>query len=105
MAFVSFRYEVSKVYFSLLVLHESGIIDGLIYVLHSQDSKMQEDGSTSYKSDQQFADHIQGESQAVSAFSKTKTLRQQREFLPIYAAREQVRASLNFSYYPLKSIV
>ena len=49
-----------------------------------------DDGSTNYKSDQQFADHIQGESQAVSSFAKSKTLKQQRQFLPIYAVREKV---------------
>ena len=55
-----------------------------------QDPKLAEDGSTSYKSDQQFADHIKDESQAVSTFAKNKTLKQQREFLPIYASRQKV---------------
>ncbi len=60
-----------------------------------------EDGSTNYKSDQQFADHIKGDSQAVSAFAKSKTLRQQRQFLPIYAIREKVSVDLQIHVYTL----
>ena len=55
-----------------------------------QDRNISEDGSSNYKSDQQFADHIKGDSQAVSSFAKSKTLKQQREFLPIYAVRQKV---------------
>lgn len=51
---------------------------------------MTEDGSTDYKSDQQFAQHIQKSSEAVSAFAKSRTLKQQRQFLPIFAVRDQV---------------
>ena len=51
---------------------------------------MDDDGTTDYKSDQQFAQHIQESSEAVSAFAKGRTLKQQREFLPIFAVREQV---------------
>lgn len=49
-----------------------------------------EDGGGNYKSSQQFADHLKGRSQAVSAFAKSKTLKEQREFLPIFAIRQQV---------------
>ena len=55
-----------------------------------QDPKLAEDGSTNYKSDQQFSDHIRDESEAVSNFAKTKTIKQQREFLPIYATRQEL---------------
>ena len=57
--------------------------------MFDQDSKLQEDGSANYKSDQQFSDHIK-DNQAVSVFAKTKTIKQQREFLPIFAVRERV---------------
>ena len=59
-----------------------------------QDAGMKEDGSTDYRSEQQFADHIQAKSEASSSFARSKTIRQQREFLPIFAVREQVRLSL-----------
>ena len=55
---------------------------------------MSEDGSTNYKSDQQFAEHMKGQSEAVSSFAKSKTLKQQREFLPIYAVRQKVSVSV-----------
>lgn len=46
-------------------------------------------------------DHIQGESQAVSSFAKSKTLKQQREFLPIYAVREKVGIPLYLNVCPV----
>ena len=65
-----------------------------------EDPKFSEDGSANYKSGQQFAEHIQGESQAVSSFAKSKTIKQQREFLPIYAVRQQVRKEDNVIMLP-----
>ena len=55
-----------------------------------KDNTQKEDGSTNYKSGQQFSDHIQSKSQAVSSFAKNKSIRQQREFLPIFAVRDKV---------------
>ena len=57
---------------------------------HTQDVKMAEDGSTNYRSDQQFSDHIKEDSEASSNFARSKSLKQQREFLPIYATRMQL---------------
>ena len=54
------------------------------------DKAGEEEGGGSYKSSQQFADHMKGSSQAVSAFAKSKTLKEQRQFLPIFAIRQQV---------------
>ena len=61
----------------------------LLYVSQG-DKAAVEDGGGNYKSSQQFADHLKGSSQAVSAFAKSKTLKEQREFLPIFAIRQQV---------------
>lgn len=55
-----------------------------------KDIESKEDGSTDYKSGQKFADHIKGDSEAVSSFAKNRTMKQQREFLPIFAVREQL---------------
>lgn len=55
-----------------------------------QDPKLAEDGSSNYRSGQQFSEHIQEESEAVSNFAKSKSLKQQREFLPIYATRRDL---------------
>lgn len=49
-----------------------------------------EAGEGNYKSSQQFAAHMKGGSQAVSSFAKYKTLKEQRQFLPIFATRQQV---------------
>ena len=48
------------------------------------------EGGENYKSSQQFASHMKRGSQAVSNFAKSKTLKEQRQFLPIFAIRHQV---------------
>eukprot|EP00054_Salpingoeca_dolichothecata_P014406 m.81349 g.81349 ORF g.81349 m.81349 type:complete len:876 (+) comp20973_c1_seq2:1441-4068(+) len=45
---------------------------------------------TNYKADSQFASHIQGKSNASSHFAQTKTIRQQRQYLPIFAVRQEL---------------
>ena len=52
------------------------------------------EGGEDYKSSQQFASHMKKGSQAVSTFAKTKTLKEQRQFLPIFAIRQQVRLTV-----------
>ena len=47
-----------------------------------------EDGE--YKKGQQFSEHMKGETQASSEFAKHKTIREQREYLPIFAARTEL---------------
>ena len=49
-----------------------------------------DDASKNYKSGQQFAEHMKESSKAVSSFAKSKTVKQQREYLPIYAVRQDV---------------
>jgi pre-mRNA-splicing factor ATP-dependent RNA helicase DHX38/PRP16 len=49
-----------------------------------------EDGEVDFKEGAQFAKHMSGKSAAVSEFAKTKTITQQREFLPVYAVREDL---------------
>ena len=58
-----------------------------------------QDDPSNYRSSQQFADHMKGSSQAVSAFAKSKTLKEQRQFLPIYAARQEVCTVLYMYLY------
>ena len=43
-----------------------------------------------YKKSAQFADHMGEKSEAASDFSKANTIKQQREFLPVYAVKEEV---------------
>ena len=48
------------------------------------------DEQESHKKSQQFSDHMSDKSQAVSTFATTKTIDQQRQFLPIYACRNEL---------------
>ena len=43
-----------------------------------------------FKEDQKFADLLQEKTEAVSEFAQEKTLQQQRQYLPIFAARNEV---------------
>lgn len=48
------------------------------------------DGDVEYKSSSQFASHLQIKSEAVSDFAKSKSIKQQREFLPVYQCRSDL---------------
>ena len=48
-----------------------------------------DDDSTDYKTDRKFADHMK-DTNAVSNFSKTKSMAEQRRFLPAFAVRNEV---------------
>uniref|UniRef100_A0A3B3B5P0 RNA helicase n=1 Tax=Oryzias melastigma TaxID=30732 RepID=A0A3B3B5P0_ORYME len=49
-----------------------------------------EDGKVDYKADQKFADHMKEKSEASSDFAKKKSLVEQRQYLPIFAVRQQL---------------
>ena len=40
--------------------------------------------------DSQFAQHMQKKSEAVSTFARSKSMREQREFLPVFSVREEL---------------
>ncbi|KAG8963054.1 DEAH-box RNA helicase prp16 [Tulasnella sp. 419] len=48
-----------------------------------------EDDPANYKGDSKFASHLKTQ-QATSAFAKSKTLKEQREYLPAFACREEL---------------
>ena len=49
------------------------------------------DDNTDFKADQRFADHMKvDQDTGKSDFSRTKTMKQQREYLPVYAVRQQL---------------
>uniref|UniRef100_A0A1I7XAR3 RNA helicase n=1 Tax=Heterorhabditis bacteriophora TaxID=37862 RepID=A0A1I7XAR3_HETBA len=50
-----------------------------------------EEDNTNYKESHQFASHM-GESEAVSDFAMEKTIKQQREYLPVFACRQKMMA-------------
>ncbi|XP_028979712.1 pre-mRNA-splicing factor ATP-dependent RNA helicase PRP16 isoform X2 [Esox lucius] len=49
-----------------------------------------EDGKVDYRTEQKFADHMKDKSEASSEFAKKKTLLEQRQYLPIFAVRQQL---------------
>lgn len=51
-----------------------------------------------YKKNQKFADHMNSSSEATSDFATKKTLAQQRQFLPIFAVRQEVIDSGKVDY-------
>lgn len=55
-----------------------------------QDSAVNEDGDVDFKKDKKFADLLSDKTEAVSDFAKKRTMLQQRQYLPIFAVRDQV---------------
>ncbi|XP_056134192.1 pre-mRNA-splicing factor ATP-dependent RNA helicase PRP16 isoform X2 [Lampris incognitus] len=49
-----------------------------------------EDGKVDYRAEQKFADHMKDKSEASSEFAKKKTILEQRQYLPIFAVRQQL---------------
>ncbi|XP_060728432.1 pre-mRNA-splicing factor ATP-dependent RNA helicase PRP16 isoform X2 [Tachysurus vachellii] len=49
-----------------------------------------EDGAVDYKTEQKFAEHMKEKNEASSDFAKKKTLLEQRQYLPIFAVRQQL---------------
>lgn len=52
-------------------------------------AKVGEDGEIDFKEDAKFAQHLKKD-EAVSDFAKTKTLAQQRQYLPIFSIRDEL---------------
>lgn len=48
------------------------------------------------RAEQKFADHMRERSEASSEFSKKKTLREQRQFLPIFAVRQELLTVIRY---------
>lgn len=49
-----------------------------------------DDDNVDYKKSQQFADLMSDKTEAVSEFAKRNTMKEQRQFLPVYAVREEL---------------
>ncbi|XP_028811972.1 pre-mRNA-splicing factor ATP-dependent RNA helicase PRP16 [Denticeps clupeoides] len=49
-----------------------------------------EDGKVDYRTEQKFAEHMKEKSEASSEFAKKKSLLEQRQYLPIFAVRQQL---------------
>ncbi|XP_060796794.1 pre-mRNA-splicing factor ATP-dependent RNA helicase PRP16 isoform X1 [Neoarius graeffei] len=68
-----------------------GDIMGIKKEEDSSDTKpVGEDGTVDYKAEQKFAEHMKEKTEASSEFAKRKTLLEQRQYLPIFAVRQQL---------------
>ncbi|KAB7499317.1 Pre-mRNA-splicing factor ATP-dependent RNA helicase PRP16, partial [Armadillidium nasatum] len=55
-----------------------------------KDDRNIEEGETDYKADQKFAEHMKEQKEASSDFAKKKSVLQQRQYLPVFAVREEL---------------
>ncbi|ROT62118.1 putative pre-mRNA-splicing factor ATP-dependent RNA helicase PRP16 [Penaeus vannamei] len=55
-----------------------------------RDDRKIEEGETDYKADQKFAEHMKDANEASSDFAKKKSIKEQRQFLPVFAVREEL---------------
>mmetsp|Transcript_25827 Transcript_25827/g.38154 ORF Transcript_25827/g.38154 Transcript_25827/m.38154 type:complete len:954 (-) Transcript_25827:33-2894(-) len=53
-------------------------------------TKLKDDGEIDYKKSAGFAAHVKKADGAVSEFAKTKSIREQREYLPIFSVRDEL---------------
>lgn len=49
-----------------------------------------EEGEVDFKEEAKFARHMKEKGEAVSEFAKSKSISQQRQYLPIYSVREEL---------------
>lgn len=68
-----------------------GNIMGIEKKKDEEDGKFDaENDVADYKKDQKFAQHMDVEQTGVSDFARKKTMKQQREFLPVFAVRQDL---------------
>jgi pre-mRNA-splicing factor ATP-dependent RNA helicase DHX38/PRP16 len=68
-----------------------GNIMGIEKKKDDEDAKYDaENDTTDYKKDQKFAEHMTGNDSAASEFAKRKTMSQQRQYLPVFAVRQDL---------------
>jgi len=65
-------------------------IGNIMGVKKKSEEEDDKDDGGSYKDDHKFADLMQEKTEAVSEFAMERTLKQQRQFLPIYAVRNEL---------------
>ena len=53
------------------------------------EAKAKDEDKEDYKGDSKFASHLKAQT-ATSAFAKSRTLKEQREYLPAFACREDL---------------
>ena len=67
-----------------------GAVMGIKKKQEASDTNVSADGSVDYRTSAQFASHIQAKTEAVSKFAQSHSIREQREFLPIFQVRREL---------------
>eukprot|EP00698_Gefionella_okellyi_P007727 TRINITY_DN1885_c0_g1_i1.p1 TRINITY_DN1885_c0_g1~~TRINITY_DN1885_c0_g1_i1.p1 ORF type:complete len:1141 (-),score=301.42 TRINITY_DN1885_c0_g1_i1:995-4384(-) len=67
-----------------------GSLVGIQKQQEARDESVDASGDVDYRKGSQFGAHIQGKTAAVSHHARTHTMKEQREFLPIYQVRAQL---------------
>ena len=83
-------------YYSLILFRQIGHSHSIFFILviiaeaerNAQDAKAKGE-KENYRGDSKFAEHLKSSS-GVSAFAKNRTLKEQREYLPAFACREEL---------------
>ncbi|KAI9197306.1 pre-mRNA-splicing factor ATP-dependent RNA helicase PRP16-like protein [Polychytrium aggregatum] len=65
-------------------------LGNIMGVTKRKDDLPEDTGEEEYKGEAKFSDHLHEKSDAVSTFAQSKTIREQREFLPAFAVREEL---------------
>lgn len=70
----------------------------IIFQIDADTAAVGEDGEIDFKEEAKFAQHLK-KGEAVSDFAKTKTISQQRQYLPIYSVRDELLQVRRYSFY------
>lgn len=70
----------------------------IIFQIDADTAAVGEDGEIDFKEEAKFAQHLK-KGEAVSDFAKTKTISQQRQYLPIYSVRDELLQVRCYSFY------
>lgn len=75
---------------TLCILSVEMSTDFLFYQVDADQATVGSEGEVDFKQDAKFASHLKEKGEAVSEFAKSKTLSEQRHYLPIFSVRDDV---------------
>ena len=64
------------------------------YDVNLQEDAINAEGDVDFKKDKRFSDLLSEKNEAVSDFARKRSMLQQRQYLPIFAVKEQVNILL-----------
>ena len=67
-----------------------GDIMGIKQEEEKPDAAVNADGDVDYKESQKFANHMSSKTEAVSDFAMRKSISEQRQYLPVFAVRQEL---------------